>query len=225
MGVEIECYPLESRALLLSASEYSGHHDASISNLDGVEFKLCHPEKTMLVKGPAFVEKIRPIASIDNKCGLHVHLDRRKDKAKQGSIEAMKFFKATETYWSSLVPSSRKPGANHYVTQIVPTRIATHLGRHGHYEWANITHEDTLEVRIHPATLNPFKMKGWLCAMGAILRHMQTGEPFPAVKEALNVRSQMEAVFEVVTNPIAQHYLNARFNAGGHLRSRTQGEE
>jgi hypothetical protein len=88
-----------------------------------------------------------------------------------------------------------------------------------HYSWASLSSKyETLEVRIHGATLNPWKVKGWINTIIQLR---------PAMLAAINnttkwheVYSKLDSIFNFVKpGTIGEKYLQARKRSNGTLET------
>lgn len=208
MGVEIEVefdnYENKKRAIPLQA-----HGDGSLGQY-GAEFKILTPSRRIARKCASVLQDlwIRR-AKITRRCGIHVHIDIRKISYTRRA-EVLKWLQATQDYWFTLVPASRRN--NTYVAKIG-------TGANPHYIWAHTTPYDTIEIRLHPATLNPFKLAGWLSAMvhlqNKIYDESFKFETAPAEENAASV-----LFWQVYTDAPkeAKEYLKTRAAANGVIR-------
>lgn len=213
LGVEFEVefadYPSLQRALPLGAER-----DGSLSDL-GCELQICGAWPRISARSMALASELRDRGAFaSHRCGLHVHIDKR--YASRDSIQRLfAFCKETESAWFGLVPPRRRGS----------TYVAALYRGIDRYEWWNLR-ENTIEIRLHPGTTNPYKVRGWLAVMGGLLTRLHDRSyVFPTVSE----QSKESAILSVFSSDAihdakeARRYLQARWNGQGVLRSeRTQ---
>lgn len=182
------------------------HQDGSLGSL-GAEYKLLAKSTEAPQAAAELAEELwKRRANVNRQCGLHVHLDTRQINQERIS-KMLDWFQATQDVWYSLVPPSRRN--NHYAC-----RMETY-NRSSHTTWAHTTSYNTVEIRIHAGTLNPFKLIGWLTA----LIHVQNkandaAYVFPNTGDATE---DFWTLFDDCPTE-GKEYLRARINAGGQLR-------
>ena len=161
VGVELECYHPNNIYKLTHVSSYVCRDGSLPAN--GGEIKLCALEKKIEDAAADVAQRAALIGNkVNKKCGLHVHVSlsgwRRIDAAilSNGILNLTSLFlKIQDELFSIMSPSRRD---NMYCREI---SHYNHL--HSHYSWASLSSKyDTLEVRIHGSTLNPWKVKGWI---------------------------------------------------------------
>lgn len=132
-----------------------GHYDNSLGSY-GAEYKvLGKATQVAAMCGELVKELWKRGARVDRHCGMHVHIDvRQLDGTRRQDM--LGWMLRTQETWFSLVPPSRRN--NHFVQRM--------SGTHGnHTTWAHPTVYNTVEVRLHGGTLNPYKIEGWLVAL------------------------------------------------------------
>jgi hypothetical protein len=157
VGVEIEVVYRDAETLRRGLP-LGGHSDGSLGSY-GAEYKvLAESDKISGACADLLQELFKRGARVNRSCGLHVHLDvRQLSDARRREVLA--WLERTQDTWFSLVPPSRR---NNTHVQRIPNS-------YNHYQWANLTSYNTLEIRIHGGTMNHFKLDGWLSA----LTHLQ----------------------------------------------------
>lgn len=236
VGIELECHfstPIAKRAgPHLGMATYDGSLGA-----DGMEFKLCRRARDIVPEAVRLAKRIAAYGgSVDRRCGFHVHLDCR--DVRRDDVQALfAWFRATEEIWLACIPPRRR--RSDYVQRLGEDIC-------GHYQWANWTSYQTVEIRLHPGTLNPYKIAAWLRllihlwlkmylrelddgwrlsrvqAMEAALAQWPPSLPLPSSYERL-VHSEAWKMFWYVlfdAPPLAVEYLQTRLSHGGILSER-----
>lgn len=184
---------------------FEGHADGSLGTY-GAEYKLLATTDKITSVASELVEEIwKRGARVNRRCGLHVHLDVRQI-SRDRRLAWMDWMMRTQETWFNLMPPSRR--TNNFVQRI------TSAGDAAHYVWAHVTGYNTLEVRLHGSTLNPYKITGWLVA----LIHLQTkaadaSYTFPNTGDA---NADFWSVFEGCPAEGIE-YLRTRERLGGRL--------
>lgn len=205
VGVEIEVVYGSDETLRRGAGLDNAHADGSLGSL-GAEYKLLGKAHEICGMASELVQEVwKRGARVNRHCGLHVHLDARSVSYARRN-EVMSWLQRTQETWFSLVPPSRRN--NQYCQRI------TNPSHTVHYTWANYTSYNTLEIRLHGGTLNPFKLIGWLTA----LTHLQAkiNDPsfvFPAGQD------DFWAVFNDCPDA-GKEYIQSRIDNGGILTDR-----
>lgn len=207
IGVEIEVnYPCSDTFRRGVGIEC--HRDGSLGNY-GAEYKLLAKATNIVQEASELVQELwKRRARVDRKCGIHVHLDARQ-LSDARRMELMTWLKATQEVWFGMMPPSRR--SSHYVQRIDDPRYATH------YTWANVTSYNTVEIRLHGGTLNPYKVAGWLTAMIHIqAKANDASYVFPSTGDA---EADFWAFF--ADCPVSgKEYLATRKANGGVIRDR-----
>lgn len=205
IGVEVEVKYASSRDLNRGVT-IECHADGSLGDY-GAEYKVLAKATDAIATTTELVHELwKRRARVDRKCGMHVHIDVRQIDASRVR-EVMAWLFRTQETWFTMVPPSRRN--NMYVTRLSSPTASSH------YTWANTSPYNTIEIRIHGGTLNPYKVAGWLAA----LIHLQTkanevGFAFPDTGDA---SADFWAVFANAPTE-AREYLTARQTNGGVLR-------
>lgn len=178
IGLELEfCLPRINKEIIkesLVASPYANMlcltRDGSVTSNDKyepAELKICSP-LSQLTDVVSYVCKVLTLHScvVDTTCGLHVHLDARKD-----DVRAM-FDKLLDQQSSlfALVPKSRRN--NQYCR---PT-TKKDFRKGSRYKSINSTAYgkfQTLEVRLHGGTIDPNKIINWTLLLASIAYNEQ----------------------------------------------------
>lgn len=170
LGIEVECIAKNQDALrAMSAQRLAPTHDGSLPENIGCEFKMLGPVPVIIKRAAAFCYRLQNLgATVTPKCGLHVHMDARQITHRQAH-DFVSWLKPLEATFEAMMPRSRRFGRNEYLEAITTGYC------HAHYQWAHRTCYDTVEIRIHPGTLNPFKVEGWLAACSDLMKLMHSG--------------------------------------------------
>lgn len=140
LGVEIECYPLNSVCNILPHVEY-WCQDGSLDH-DGREIKICNTPEKIGKQAAEIIRSVRETGGrVTKGCGLHVHMSRRSD---------MNYNEAYERYYK-LSDSLRDS-----IWEFFPDRRRQWVAN-----WLTLKSR-TWENRIHPATLNEHAMIAWI---------------------------------------------------------------
>lgn len=188
------------------------HRDGSLGSY-GAEYKLLAKSTRIVQEATELVQELwKRRARVDRKCGVHVHLDVRQ-LSRVRVDELLRWLRETQEVWFGLVPPSRRN--NHYIK-----RIEANEYLNGHYTWANPTSYDTVEIRLHGGTLNPYKLAGWLTAMIHVqAKANDASYAFPSTGDA---EADFWAVF--ADCPAAgKEYLATRKANGGVIRDNAYG--
>lgn len=205
IGVEIEVeFPSGldcRRAIPLHA-----HQDGSLPD-HSAEFKVLAPATKIYKKAATLANELwARRAKATRRCGLHIHVDCRNvsRKSKEGLYQ---WARATQDYWFSLMPPSRRE--NQYVLKL-SADYSTH-----HYLWLHETNYDTMEVRLHPGTINPHKLEGWISAMIHLQNKLRDpAYVFPTRNENESDRSLFWRVFHDCPKA-GKEYLETRERGNG----------
>ena len=167
LGVEIEVEFPDEATRRMALCHYPGYYDKSLGRW-GMEIKMCGLPTVLTRRAMRCVHTLWTLgAMIGPTCGLHVHLDRRHMSSTQ--VEGLlAWCAATEAYWFHLVtPSVAR------AEYVCPLGTAVKNPR---YHWVNVTPFSTVEIRLHPATLNPYYLAGWLAAMAHLHQRVLQGD-------------------------------------------------
>lgn len=199
--VEFDCSRDRKRAISLPGASYDG----SLSDCSA-EFKLLSKENRAITNGKKLLAELWVRrARVSGRCGLHVHLDARM-VSHDRRLEVMGWLMRTQEVWYSMIPARRRESS--FVRRIkTPSNCE-------HYVWAHFTAYRTLEVRLHPGTINPHKLEGWLSAMIHLANWMRGDKPFPSTGDAAQ---DFWALFADAPRE-AQEYLHTRMDAQGVVR-------
>lgn len=201
IGVEIECLARDElgHRALSNVSNYC----CSDGSLDafGAEIKIVAHESFVTKKTTAIAGRCATAgAYVDGTCGFHVHLDMRPVWHVMRYDNVLRWLKRAEDLFFSAIPPSRRSSSF--------CRPINGAFYQDHYTWVNFTNLQTLEIRVHPGTLNQNKIAGWLdvCRqLGNLVRDFCVGS---------------SPVTTWNTSPftgLGQEYLAARLAGGGVL--------
>jgi len=205
LGIEVEVeFPDRTSSARLRAFT-SLEHDGSLTN--GGEAKLCSTWPQILTRATNLVVGLKDRgARITQTCGLHVHLDTR--NLPYGRVQSLfTFAKSTQIDWYNLIPPSRRRNA--YVLPL------NSYNQNDHYTWLN-ERGSTVECRLHPGTLNPHKLSGWLHVMHALMTSAR--DPQYTFPETFDSWTSDRC------SSLAQQYISARLSGGGILKSQASNQ-
>lgn len=220
-GMELEC--IGNRTGNVNVVSKYPCSDASLDS-GGVEIKVVADVRKIGDKAADIAQRARIAGgTVTERCGFHVHMSRPVEYvtirgvqmySHIGAAEADRLYPYLEGMQSTffdMVPPKRR--ANSYCRSI--HRSADMFE---HYSWISISQRvPTIELRIHPGTLNPWKVKAWaeVCVgLQEILHSVLRGQP--TEKAELARSGQLVRTFEVGT--LARKYIDARLQAKGNLQ-------
>jgi hypothetical protein len=216
IGVEVEVEFHNETDRKRAVAYSSGGTTRGIATPDGslsdcsAEFKLlCLQERAVTGMKKLVTELYNRRAHVSARCGLHVHLDMR-GVPNSKIDDALVWMQATQEVWFSMIPPRRRHSG-------WCRRIDSHNQR-DHYTWAHATPYSTLEVRIHPGTLNPFKMEGWVTALMYLADRIRSDEPFPLVGENVGDARKCFENFWDVCPSAGREYILTRLSKQGVLQ-------
>lgn len=164
IGVELECFNPSDVHRVTHVARYVCR-DGSLP-VNGGEIKLCAKENKIENDAADVAQRAALVGNkVNKKCGFHIHvsLPGWRKLASQDKLAGMLnltnlFMKLQEEIFELMPPSRRD---NMYCK-----RINNYENLNNHYSWASLsTKYETLEIRIHGSTLNPWKVKGWINAI------------------------------------------------------------
>lgn len=203
--------------------------DASIG-YDGGEIKFVAPADKIADKAADIAQRAAHAGcKVNKRCGFHVHNSlpdgvggglrcQSSDLISEGYYQdyAIKrlynFAKVFEEYFFDIVPQSRQK--NGYCA-----RLTNAASLHNHYSWLSLSHRvPTVELRIHGATVNPWKVKGWM-EVNIRMRELMHEVILDNNNESALSITQKSAKFSdfMPDGSLGKKYLLARENAGGSL--------
>lgn len=220
-GVELECLNPSGRSSVNVVSQFSCS-DGSLG-CDGVEIKLCADANKIGDKAACVAQRARYAGgTVNASCGFHVHMSRPltyrsllglgiyKDIDSSVLNNLLPYVEGMQDAFFDMVPRRRRD--NQYCRRITSSSCLR-----SHYSWLSISERvPTIELRIHPGTLNPWKIKAWteLCkTMQGILHSVIDGNPSP---EAEKARSG-QFVETLPQGSLAKTYVKARISNNGML--------
>ncbi|MDE2104737.1 MAG: amidoligase family protein [Patescibacteria group bacterium] len=183
------------------------HRDGSLGQY-GAEYKVMAKSSQIAAEAAELVEQLwKRRARVNRGCGLHVHIDVRQVGSEK--IEALfAWANATQECWFALMPPSRRSSS-------YCRRLNGPIPAHEHFAWIHTTTYNTVEVRLHGGTLNPYKMAGWLTALVHLQAKLNDAAfAFPATCDA---EADFWAVFADCPQA-GKEYLATRKANGGVLR-------
>ncbi len=207
LGIEIECEFACERDRERAVSFARASKDSSLSECSA-EFKLLSPKDRAVRLAKQLVHELWERGGrVSNRCGLHVHLDARQVSAVRVE-ELLDWAQRTQDTWFQMVPESRRN--THYIR-----RIEGRYDYSDHCVWMHKTHYDTVEVRLHPGTLNAHKIGGWITAMIHVMDRLH--DLTYVLPNSGNAEKDF-ADFWIGAPAIAREYIDARLAAGGVIR-------
>ncbi len=192
-----------------SASRWPCYDSSIGGNGAGVEHKICTKCCRLETEAIAVVNRARLLGCrIDRTCGLHVHLDMRnveRPRVKQ----FVYWLHNTQEQWQKLIPPSR--WNSYYCRELTfCNELPEYLclsDYSDHFRWFNYSgHKGSIEFRLHPATLNPHKMKGWLRFLDNLGHYVRNSLTFP------------EKIEDTCMDAFGRDYILARKRNNGVLR-------
>ncbi len=134
--------------------------------------------------------------TVNRSCSVHVHLDSRGLLGHRiiGFATAMQ---SAGSEWRDLMPESRRE--NQYVQW--------NSGIHDRYSWINLRRH-TVELRLHPGTVNPNKAAAWIGVCCDLIHLMRGTDPIPA---------RLGPFAPGIFSEASREYLTARRDSGGAL--------
>lgn len=180
IGIELEMYNRESIRYITAISRFVCT-DGSL-NANGAEVKSVAPANKVLKVGADIAQRSKLAGNyVDNKCGFHVHCslpngftrastwkhpeavvvtryftnETEEDNVRYNNI-LWQFVSGIQDYFFDLVPEHRRKSV--FCKQLTSLRDMFQ-----HYSWLSLSEKiPTVEVRLHPGTVNPWKVMGWL---------------------------------------------------------------
>lgn len=199
-GAELEtnCNQSSSKTTIATAGKFP----TTDSSVTGPEFKFCGHCCRIAKKVMETAERAVALgATVDKRCGFHVHVDIRSVPKDMVDV-AMWWLYERQEYFSKIVPPTRWDSGS--VRPIY--RVYTQPSQVNHYEWANVTEYGTIEIRLHPGTLNPRKIEAWMSYWAEFGHMIRIGE--------LNAKIGPEDI----PSKLGVEYLRARKAGKGTLK-------
>lgn len=218
IGMELECVVehYHQRASVCSVAPCVCP-DGSLGE-NGLEIKTVADAKRIGDRGADIAQRAHLAGGkVNRTCGFHVHLSNPKDPFRNhvriGHYHAdnlLPYVRGMEASMYNLIPSHRRDN-----TYCRPVTCADSL--FSHYSWLSISERvPTIEVRLHPGTLNPWKVKAWadVCiGLQEILHSILGGEPSKNAELAKTGRF----IETFPAKSLARKYLQARLDSNGTL--------
>jgi hypothetical protein len=193
---------------------------------EGVEYKICADARKISDRGADVVQRARLAgARVDRRCGIHVHMSRpcllktitgRSLYVNLDSPMITRLFELVQKIqpeFMNMVPNRRRD--NEYCRAINrPSELTDH------HVWLSISNQvPTVENRIHPGTLNPWKVKAW----SETCKHLQKlCNDVILNKESdysdLTKTALTDGFITSLPNGLAKRYVNARIDSNGSLK-------
>lgn len=174
IGVEIECYIEETHEYIQEYFDDMGvavnvKHDGSLND-NGVEITALLRENNFKAQLAKICQGLKKLgATIDSKCGLHVHLDMRKE-TELSQRACIRNLNNARMMLAQLVPASRR--TNSYCS------LSKCNGRSRYYaiNTQALKKFNTVEVRLHSGTVDFEKISNWIDLLLVIRSTPQTKE-------------------------------------------------
>jgi len=212
IGVELECFNPESAYKVTHVATYVCRDGSLPPN--GGEIKLCALENKIGNIAADVAQRATIVGNIVNKrCGFHVHVGTVpiRERNLVGVQNLATLFKNLQGEIFSLMAPSRRD--NRFCRLINSENDLM-----AHYCWASLSAKyPTLEIRVHGATLNAWKVKGWIDVVTqlrpAIMAAMTNSESWIDYK-------YITSIFDILdSDSIGYKYMLARKRANGSLTS------
>lgn len=224
-GMEIECLPKEGESYeKIRSVERFAATDTSIN--EGVEYKICADARKIGDRGADVAQRARLAgARVDKRCGIHVHMSRpcllktitgRSLYVNTDSTMLHRLYQLVskiQPEFMAMIPNRRRD--NEYCRAINSAGELT-----DHHVWLSVSNQvPTMENRIHPGTLNPWKVKAW----SEVCKHLQK----LCNDVILNAESNYDTLTEKaltdgfissLPSGLAKRYVNARIDSNGSLK-------
>lgn len=224
-GVELEAINTCPRRSLFSVEQFVCY-DSSVEGDGGAEIKIIADSKRIGDKSADVAQRaLIAGGKVNKKCGFHVHMSMPKvaesisgrpifqPLTDQDLRNIYPFLEGMQSVFFSLMPPSRRD--NHYCRAFRDGFYSLQ----DHHSWvARGARTPTLELRIHPGTLNPWKVKAWIdvCkGLQKIVHSVMLGSPS---KDAIDAR-EGRFIETFKKNSLARKYLDARMASNGSLRN------
>lgn len=212
IGVEIEVLFSDDSSFRRGLGVARGHYDGSLTSCYSAEFKVLSKSERAASRVEKIVRRLwERGAYVNGSCGFHVHVDVRQLSWVR-KMMVIDWLKATEDYWFSLVPQRRRDG--NYTQRIG-------YDYDSHYSWANLTRYGSLEIRIHPGTVNPHKARAWIMAMVHLQKKILSGDVVVPENEDGSPAESPENMFWNIFGDAPEEvreYILVRRQRGGVLR-------
>ena len=211
LGVELEVCGYSSSAMgeLIRAYRWCCA-DGSLAD-HGVELKLLTNTRSGPSRAACLSELAGRFARADRSCGLHVNLDMSGNWVSPTgecypfysgrATECWQWLARNEDFFASVTPPNR--WGSSYVARVGGRDCAAT----DHYSWANLSRRNRLEIRCHPSTTNPNKLRAWVGAMSDLCQLFRSAASLPPDP------------WGAFRDPLAVSYLRARMAGNGVLRT------
>ncbi len=199
-GIEIECFGHED---IRTLAYYTG--DGSIDPDWGCDYELhlCADYSKIHMQAIQLCQKLNELgAGVNDTCGMHVHFSLPPMNAVRDRVRDA--FRSVENEVAKIFPNRFD------ICYVRP--IDEDLLRDGWYNYrrARLRINRTVEIRIHEATLNPYVMHDWLCAVREIQK-----VTFDLIenKPTRRVRAlQRGSLYGIMRTKAARRYIGSRLN-------------
>lgn len=217
VGVELECFNPSSVRKVTHVARYVCKDGSLPSN--GGEIKLCSRENKIEDDAADVAQRAMLVGNkVNKKCGFHIHVSlpgwRKQPSTTVGNgiLNLTSLFTKLQNEIFELMPPSRRD--NMYCRKIGSLGNLTN-----HYSWASLSSKyDTLEIRIHGATLNPWKVKGWISVVTQL--HPAMLAAIEDKPEWYELYATYKGIFDFLERgTIGEKYLQARKRGNGVLEN------
>lgn len=215
-GIELEFYSDECDSNAMHHVCNDVGEDGSLDDR-GVEITVCDEYEKVAYKTAKVTQAIKALGNawVDRSCGFHIHCNMFKvfqDKhlaaySQASRIQKDRFasvFSAFENKMFELF-SSRRTTYCHKLN-------GDYYNATTKYSWVNLSGYNSVEVRLHPGTLNPHKILGWT----AVCRRLQllAEDVLLGKNSSLIKAAERGDIFGICKGaPLATAYIRSRMEA------------
>lgn len=222
-GVELEAINTCNRNSLFTVEPFVCY-DASVAGDNGAEIKIIADSRKICDKSADTAQRARLAGGVvTTKCGFHVHMSMPKVMESYGGRPIFASLDSTnlqklypfllgmqETFFN-LVPNHRRD--NEFCRAFSDNWYSLE----DHHGWiARGARTPTLELRIHPGTLNPWKVKAWLEVCKGLQKIVHSVLKDDPSKDAIDAR-EGKFIQTFKKGTLARKYLDARMKGSGVL--------
>lgn len=222
-GVELEAINTCPRNSLFTVEPFICY-DSSVSGDGGAEIKIISDYKRMGDKSADTAQRARLAGGkVNRRCGFHVHMSM--PKIMESFSGRPIFMPMGESTMRNIYPYLE--GMQETFFKIVPNHRRDNeycrafndgwYSLNDHHCWiARGARTPTIELRIHPGTLNPWKVKAWIevCKqLQDIIHSVMKGQPSKEAEEA----KSGNFLNTLKKGSLARKYLDARMASNGTL--------
>jgi len=219
-SVELETDSCEGWEQCQAETGFSAHYDGSIGGKEFKGSKLSGNDG--IAQCVAFAHYAnRKGWQVDSRCGYHVHLDARTEEIGH-LVRICKAYKGTEKTWLKMVRIARLRGIYtkkiNWASDAMPTDSADSFyswaNSQNRYQWFNVNayaKHGTLEIRLHPGTLDANKIAYWAIAHLEFVAWARTASYSEIDRvSAMGELDQLDFICSLC-EPAARDYLRQRF--------------